>query len=73
MVNKMLCVFASNLLNDAAFIKGREYECFRDNDKNVFVKCEIGMNIQLQIVEHEGKSAWGCDNNGGYKFIRITK
>lgn len=67
----MKCVHATNLLSDAAFINGKTYDAFRENGK-VFVKCEIGMNIQIQIGSGlDGKSVWVYNGeNGTYHFTK---
>ena len=69
---KMKCIHASNLLGEAAFINGNTYEAHRENGK-VFVKCEIGMDIQLQVRSGlDGKSVWAYEGeNGTYHFAKI--
>lgn len=69
----MTCVHASNLLNDAAFKAGEEYQCYRDENKKVFVVDANGFHIELQsgFTGVDGKSVWGVqDDNGTYHFKR---
>ena len=69
----MTCVHASNLLNDAAFNVDSEYQCYRDENKKVFVVDNNGFHIELQsgFTGVDGKSVWGVqDDKGTYHFKR---
>ena len=59
----MICVYASNLLSDALFVKGESYIATRENGK-VFVTDKIGMKIQVTggYTSNDGNpaGAWGC-------------
>lgn len=64
----MTCTFADNLLSDAAFVNGKTYQCYREDGK-VFVIDDMKFHTQVnQVAGVDGKSAWGCEQNGFYHF-----
>ncbi|MGI5704486.1 hypothetical protein ACRYKS_23075 [Escherichia coli] len=63
----MTCVHASNLLNDAAFKAGEEYQCYRDENKKVFVVDNNGFHIELQ----SGFTGLMVNQYGAYRMIKV--
>lgn len=65
---KMACVFASNLLSDAIFVMGEQYEANRV-DGQIFLKCPIGMIIQVNMDFSNRAGSWVHESeNGTYRF-----
>lgn len=67
---KMICVYASNLLSNAIFKDGETYEVTRNEEKQVFIKCPIGMNLEIKMDFADQTGKWVYDNkeNGTYRF-----
>ena len=65
----MICVFASNLLSNAIFVKGNVYEATCHSSRQVFLKCPIGMNLQIHMDYANCDGSWVYESeNGTYRF-----
>lgn len=73
---QMVCEYASNNTYDAAYVMGTTYEATRDADGKVFVKDEIGFNIQAVYgtTSHvDGTGVWAAKIGNDTYHFRIAK
>lgn len=54
----MTCNFASNLSNVAPFTLGEEYIATRDEEGKIFLKCNLGIDIQVNYNVSNTKGSW---------------